>query len=78
MVVFSPGLLVYGGLISIEPTEEGIATEIIKRIEESVEREDIPGVDVAHVSKNNIYINAIISGQLGLEIDDAMKQFIYE
>lgn len=73
IVVFNPGLLNFGGLMSVEPSVSDIADAIIKKLENSVDKKGVSGVDIEFVSHNDISINEIIATQLGLDVDKAMK-----
>ena len=72
-VVFNPDLLNFGGLMSVEPSVNGIANAIIKKLEDSVDKDGVSGMDVEFVLQNDISINAIVARQLGLNPDKVTK-----
>lgn len=77
VAVFSPDLLSYGGLLAVEPSKQGIARSIIKRIDE-FKNNNLPGAAIHGAEENSIYINSLVASQLGLVIHESMKKFIYE
>jgi hypothetical protein len=77
-VVFRPKLLSYGGLFYVTPSSTEISRLVLKRLENSIGKEKIPGKDILPLTDYNIGINPRIASQHGLKIPDSLKEFIYE
>ena len=76
--VFHPQLLEVGGLISVKSRDSDIVTQVLARLNQAHGKEQIPGPDVAPLSKTQLLINAAMAKRLGLVIPQQYRRLIYE
>ena len=75
-VVFSEGLLSLGGLFFVNVSDEEMAGLILKRLDDSLGANIIPGEDVLQARRHDVGINKKVSSQLNLSIPDNYKKFV--
>lgn len=78
IVVFSPSLLSFGGLMFVSPDDDYVSSEIVKRLDDCRLEDEIPGADIVPVLQHELGINGKIARQLNLRIPGAYRDQIYE
>jgi len=78
VVVFSPQLLKVGGLMSVTSRGTDIAAQVLARLQQAQGQPDVPGPQVAALSKARIQINLAMARRLGLVIPQQYRRLAYE
>ncbi|VAW62434.1 hypothetical protein MNBD_GAMMA11-3125 [hydrothermal vent metagenome] len=76
IVVFSPGLLSYGGLFYVSPDIAAIAEAVLLRLRQSAGKADVQGDGVLPVMSHILGINQNIARQFNLIIPAAYRKYI--
>lgn len=74
VAVFSDELLNLGGLFSYVDDPQGIAQEIVRRLDLAKSTEDIPGPDIVYLDRSILRINNVMARRLNLEIPEQFQQ----
>lgn len=75
VVVFNEELLNLGGLFSTGNDYEDIAQQVLDRLEQAHDKEEIPGPDVVYPDKMVLRINSVMAQRLNLKIPKKYKKF---
>lgn len=78
IAVFSPNLLLFGGLISTEVKLDEVVGLIKTRLAESQDMEYIAGDNISLLDEHKVTVNLNVARQLGLTIPDYLMSSVYE
>ncbi|MFQ6024204.1 MAG: hypothetical protein ACE5NW_15920 [Acidiferrobacterales bacterium] len=76
--VFHPQLFKVGGLISVKSRDTDVAAQVLARLQRAQGKQNVPGPDVAPLTKTQVQINSVMAKRLGLAIPQQYKQLTYE
>lgn len=75
VAVFNDDLLNFGGLFSVSSDAQGIAQQVLERLEQGQDKEFLPGPDMIYPDRLSLRINAVMAQRLGLTIPDSLKKY---
>ncbi len=67
-----------GGLISVESRDTDIAAQVLTRLRQAHGKQNIPGPDLAPLTKTELQINPVMVQRLGLVIPQYYMRLSYE
>jgi len=75
VVTFSQDLLRLGGLFSVSSSYSDIADKVVQRLEQSAQRDEVPGADLLALDKVKLKINPVMVQRLGLSIPVSYRKY---
>ena len=77
VAVFSEELLSLGGLFSTTSDHQDIAQQVLIRLEQTQNKDKIPGPDIVYLDQSIIRINPVMAQRLNLVIPEQYKKYEY-
>lgn len=75
VMVFSEELLNLGGLFSAVSDHQDIAQEVLLRLEQAQNSDEIPGPDIIYPEKSILHINTVMAKRLNLQIPAQYRKY---
>lgn len=75
VAVFNEELLDLGGLFSTTSDYQDIAQEVLHRLEQAQDTDDIPGPDIVYLDRSILHINPMMAQRLSLQIPAQYRKY---